>query len=84
VQEVKLTTYVKASAKAVATKVEIGTNVYRSTWVSGFTWANTNMGILRYIGQNNSRVYSGDAIYVGPLGGCEKLTDGAVDTLFNN
>ena len=83
-QEVKITTYVKASAKAVASKVIVGNSVYRSAWVSGFTWPNTDMSILRYIGQNNSAVYSGDAIYLGPLSGCEKLSDSTVETQFNN
>lgn len=79
---VLLTTYVKAAAQALAVKVSYGGHSYRSGWVSGFTWAKTNLGILRYVGENNSRVYAGDAVYVGPLSGCEKMSDAAVQALF--
>ena len=82
--KVLLTTYIKAAAKAAAVKVSYGSKVYRSGWVSGFTWPDTNLGILRYTGENNSAVYQGDAVYVGPLSGCQKLTDAAIETLFND
>jgi hypothetical protein len=81
---VSLTTYVKATAQAVAVKVSYGGQTYRSGWLSGFTWAQTNLGIIRFTGENNSRVYAGDAVYVGPLSGCQKLTDAAVEALFND
>jgi hypothetical protein len=81
---VLLTTYVKATANALAVKVSYGGQTYRSGWVSGFTWPQTNLGIMRFIGENNSRVYQGDAVYVGALSGCQKLTDAAVDALFQN
>jgi hypothetical protein len=81
---VVLTTYVKATAKALAVKVSYGGHTYRSGWVSGFTWPQTNLGIMRFIGENNSSVYQGDAVYVGPLTGCQKLTDAAIDALFLN
>ncbi|HEX2877044.1 MAG TPA: hypothetical protein VHP33_37595 [Polyangiaceae bacterium] len=83
-KSVTLTTYVKASSKAVAVKVSYGGHDYRSGWVSGFTWPQTNLGVMRYVGQNNSRVYSGDAVYVGPLRGCQKLTDAAVEAAFQD
>jgi hypothetical protein len=81
---VSLTTYVKATAKALAVKVSYGGQTYRSGWVSGFTWPQTNLGIIRFTGENNSRVYSGDAVYVGPLSGCQKLTDAAIEALFED
>ncbi len=81
---VSVTTYVKAISKALAVKVTYGAQTYRSGWVSGFTWPQTNLGIMRYIGENNSSVHAGDAVYVGPLRGCQKLSDAAVDALFKN
>jgi len=81
---VQVTTYVKAVAKALAVKVSYGGHDYRSGWVTGFTWPQTNLGIMRYTGENNSRVYAGDAVYVGPLSGCQKLTDAAVEALFKD
>ena len=81
---VTLTTYVKATAQALAVKVSYGDHTYRSGWISGFTWPETNLGILRYVGENNSRVYSGDAVYVGPLSGCQKLSDAAVNAAFQD
>jgi hypothetical protein len=82
--QVLISTYVKATAQAVAIKVSYGNSVYRSGWVSGFTWGKTNLGIMRYTGENNSRVYQGDSVYVGPLSGCQKLSDAAVEALFKN
>ncbi len=79
-----VTTYVKATSKALAVKVTSGAHVYRSGWVSGFTWPQTNLGILRYVGENNSAVHAGDAVYVGPLRGCQQLSDAAVDLSFKN
>lgn len=79
---VTLTTYVKATAQALAVKVTYGDHTYRSGWISGFTWPETSLGTLRYVGENNSRISSGDAIYVGPLNGCQKLSDPAVDAAF--
>lgn len=81
---VVVTTYIKATAQAVAMKVSYGGQQYRSGWVSGFTWPKTNLGIMRYVGQNNSSVFAGDAVYVGPLRGCQKLDDAALETLFQN
>ena len=81
---VLVTTYVKAVTKAVATKVAYGAQTYRSGWVSGFTWPQTNLGIMRYVGENNSAVHAGDPVYVGPLRGCQNLSDAAVDALFND
>lgn len=83
-KSVTLTTYVKASSKAVGVKVSYGGHTYRSGWVSGFTWPQTNLGVMRYVGENNSRVYSGDAVYVGPLRGCQKLSDAAVEAAFQD
>ena len=80
--QAKLTTYVKAGAQAVASKLEFGGKAYRSAWVSGFTWPNTNLGIMRYVGENNSAVYPGDAVYVGPLSGCQQLSDDAIAELY--
>lgn len=82
---VTVTTYVQATAKALAVKVTSGSRSYRSSWVSGFTWPQTNLGIMRYTGEDNSRVYWGaDAVYVGPLSGCQKLSDAAVEAAFEN
>jgi len=82
--KVLLTSYVKASAKAFAVKVTYGGKSYRSGWVSGFTWKETNLGVLRYIGENNSSAFAGDAVYVGPLSGCQNLSDAAVQASFEN
>jgi hypothetical protein len=75
-----VTTYIKASSKALAVKVQSGDQIYRSGWVSGFTWPETNLGLFRYVGENNSSVYSGasDVVYVGPVDGCQGLSDAAV------
>jgi hypothetical protein len=57
--------------------------VYRSGWVTDFHWPQTNLGIMRYVGENNSGVAGGsDLIYVGAVSGCQDLTDSAVDALF--
>lgn len=81
--EAQLTYYVKASSRAVAAKASHNGVVLRSRWVSGFTWAETSLAALRFIGMNNSKVYEGgDAVYVGPLSGCEGLTDAQVDDLY--
>jgi hypothetical protein len=83
--QIVLITYVKASAPAFAVKVLDGSNVYRTGWISGFTWPDTNLGLLRFVGENNSVVYAGsDAVYVGPLNGCQNLTDAAVQQLFED
>ena len=81
-KKVLLSTYVKAAAQALAVKVSYAGHSYRSGWVSGFTWEETNLGLLRYVGENNSVVYGGDAVHVGPLSGCQKLSDEAVQALF--
>jgi hypothetical protein len=82
---VTVTTYVKAIAKALAVKVTYGGLTYRSGWVSGFTWSETNLGMLRYAGENNSRGSSAsDEVYVGPLSGCQGLSDTAVQAAFEN
>ena len=74
----------KATAQAFAVKVTYGGHSYRSGWVSGFTWEKTNLGIMRYVGENNSSVYAGDAVYVGPLSGCQKLPDASVQAEFDD
>jgi hypothetical protein len=84
--QIVLITYVKASPPAFAVKVlDASSNVYRTDWISGFTWPDTNLGLLRFVGENNSNVYAGsDAVYVGPLNGCQNLTDAAVQQLFED
>lgn len=75
-----VTTYVKASGKALAVKVQSGDQIHHSGWVSGFTWPETDLGLFRYVGENNSSVYGGasDLVYVGPIDGCQRLSDAAV------
>jgi len=83
--KLRVTMYVKNGAeKAEALKVEYEGKVYRSEWVTDFHWAKTNLGMVRYVGENNSNVAGGsDVIYVGRLGGCQNLSDAAVTALFN-
>jgi hypothetical protein len=78
--------YLQATSKAFAVKVSSGNKVYRSAWVTDFHWAQTNLGIMRYVGENNSGVYHGgsDKIYVSPVSGCQKLSDAAVQARFEN
>jgi hypothetical protein len=85
--EVRVTTYVKATSKQLAVKVETkGGEIYRSGWVGGFTWEDTDLGVFRYVGENNSSVYDGasDYIYVGALDGCENLDDPAVEAHYQD
>lgn len=84
--QVHVAMYVKnTSVKAEAVKVTYGGQVYRSNWATDFHWRQTNLGIVRYVGENNSAVFSSnsDRIYVGPLSGCEKLSDARVAALFD-
>lgn len=78
--------YLQASSKAFAVKVTANGKVYRSAWVTDFHWAKTNLGIMRYVGENNSGVYHGgsDKIYVSPVSGCQELSDAAVVALFDD
>ena len=78
--------YMQVASKAFAVKVSYGNKVYRSEWVTDFHWAKTDLGIMRYTGENNSGVYAGggNTIYVAPVSGCQKLSDAAVETLFKN
>jgi hypothetical protein len=78
--KVLVTTYIKASSKALAVKVQSGDQIYRSGWLTGFTWPETNLGVFRYVGENNSSVYGGasDVLYVGSVVGCQGLSDAAV------
>jgi hypothetical protein len=80
-----VTTYVKAQAKQIAMKVRVGNTVYRSGWSAPFTWAQTNAGIFRFIGQNLPGVYAGadDHVYVGPIAGCASYTDDEVQALYD-
>lgn len=80
----KVTTYVQAQSKRLAMKVEAGGTTYRSGWTSAFTWPQTNSGIIRLVGENNSSVYSAtdDAVYVGRVSGCSNLTDANVDAMY--
>lgn len=81
-----VTMYVKTGAdKGEALKVVYEGKVYRSAWVTDFHWAKTNLGMVRYVGENNSSVLGGsDVVYVGRVGGCQNLSDAAVTALFNS
>jgi hypothetical protein len=83
-ETVRVSTYVKATSKQLAVKVQAGSQSYRSGWVSGFTWKKTDLGIFRFVGENNSSVYAGDSdyVYVGAVDGCEQLSDEAVEQLY--
>jgi hypothetical protein len=85
-KELVVVAYVKAGAKAYAVKAIAGAAVYRSGWVTGFTWEDTNLGVMRYVGENNSGVYNGssDALYVSPVSGCQSLSDAAVEAAYAN
>ena len=76
--------YMQVTSKKFALKVSYAGKVYRSAWVTDFHWANTNLGVMRYVGENNSSVYSGkgDLIYVDSASGCQGLSDAAVAGLF--
>jgi hypothetical protein len=76
--------YVQKTAKKFALKVSYGDKVYRSAWVTDFHWAKTNLGIMRYVGENNSSVYQqgGDAIYVDQVSGWQGLDDDTVAAAF--
>lgn len=77
--------YMQTTAKKFAVKVSDGDKVYRSAWVTDFHWAKTNLGIMRYVGENNSSVYAGsDAIYVDQVSGWQGLDDAAVAAAFAN
>lgn len=80
--EVTLVYYVKASSSAVAAKVSHGGVVMRSRWVSGFTWEQTSLAVLQLVGMNHSVVYPDDGVYVGPLSGCEGLSDAQVEASY--
>jgi hypothetical protein len=76
-------TYVKATSKALAVTVTDGKKVYKSGWVTDFHWPMTNLGVLRFVGENNSGVAGGsDLIYVSAAVGCQRLSDAAVDAAF--
>ena len=79
-----VTTYVKAQAKQTAMKVESGSTTYRSGWTATFTWPQTNTSQFRFIGENNSVVFSGadDYVFVGPLSICAGDSDADMDTLY--
>ncbi len=81
----RVTSYVQAQNKRMAVKVEAGGATYRSGWTAPFTWPQTNTGIIRFVGENNSSIFSGtdDFVYVGALSGCANLTDGNVDAIYN-
>jgi hypothetical protein len=78
--KVLVTTYIQASNRALAVKVQSGDQTYRSGWITGFTWPETDLGVFRYVGENNSSVYGGasDVVYVGAIDGCQALSDAAV------
>jgi hypothetical protein len=82
-----VTVYVRnGTDKGQALKVVYENKVYRSEWVTYFNdWPDTNLGKLRYVGENNSSAYGvvEDKIYVGPIVGCQNLSDAAVTALFN-
>jgi hypothetical protein len=84
--QVLVTTYIKASSKALAVKVQSGAQIYRSGWLTGFTWPQTNLGVFRYVGENNSSVYGGasDVVYLGPVDGCQGLSDDAVSAHYDD
>jgi hypothetical protein len=85
--QVRVTTYIQAGSKLLALKVQSGAATYRSGWVDGFSWEMTNLGIFRWVGENNSTVfYSGvsDFVYVGPMAGCQELSDAEVAWHYEN
>jgi hypothetical protein len=82
-----VTFYVKAGAQAAAAKVRHDGKVWRSGWVTGpFIWPDTNLGIFRYVGQNNSYANetSEETIYVGRVSGCQGLSDDEIQAKFDN
>jgi hypothetical protein len=83
-RKVRVTSYIKASSKRFAVKVESAGNTYRSGWIGGFTWEKTNLGIFRFVGENNSAVYgsSNDYVYGGAVDGCEELSDSDVEQFY--
>jgi len=75
--------YMQTTAKKFAVKVSHGDKVYRSEWVTDFHWKNTDLSIMRYVGENNSSVYAGsDAIYVDQVSGWQGLSDADVAAAF--
>jgi hypothetical protein len=80
----KVTTYVKASSGQMAMKVEGDGRAYRSGFVSLGSQAGTNVARFRLVGQNNSMVHhaNGDQIYVGPISGCQNLSDADIEARY--
>lgn len=76
--------YMQRAAKKFAVKLSYGDKVYRSAWVTDFHWKDTDLGIMRYVGENNSSMYlqGGDAIYVDQVSGFQGLSDDAVAAAF--
>lgn len=86
-RSVAVTFYVKATEQAAAVKVRRGEQVWRTGWIKGFTWPDTDLNVFRYVGMNNSDVATivdDDTIYVGRVSGCQGLTDVEVQTEFAN
>lgn len=83
-QAVRVTAYIQATSKAFALKVTAGDQIYRSTWVTDFHWPATNLGIMRYVGENNSGTFYGGSeyIYLSVLKGCQNLSDSEIEARF--
>jgi hypothetical protein len=80
---VHVSSFVQASSKAFAVRISTGNRVYRSTWVTDFHWPNTNLGIMRFVGENNSGgTEGGGLIFVEKQRGCQNLDDATVKRLF--
>ena len=77
----RVTTYVRGQSKQLAVKVEAAGAVFRSGWTAPLTQPKTDVTIYRFIGENNSSIYSGsdDYVYVGALHGCARMSDADVE-----
>jgi hypothetical protein len=77
--KVRVTTYVQADSEQYAIKVEAGDKVVRSGWLGDFHWADTNLQVFRFVGENNSAGGGdSDVLRVGAVDGCQKLSDADV------
>jgi len=81
--KVHFASFVQATSKAFAVRIGTGDAVYRSDWVRDFHWAGTNLGIMRFVGENNSGgTEGGGLIFVDTLRGCQDLDDDTIKKLF--
>jgi hypothetical protein len=67
-----VTQYVQADQRALAVSVTHAGKTYKTGWITGFDWPETNLGKMRFVGENNSGVYSSssDYIFVSRVSGC--------------